>query len=81
MKVQIWRVDGPQFHAHAPGCADTKKRRYAGQDDPWDAEVETVDDVVMDVYPPDQFEYDPKTNEMNIYRADIVVFPCTGIAS
>lgn len=67
--------DGSQLHVHAEGCADVKKR-YRRPVDGWTIPAVSKREVVFDIYPPDQFDYDPDT-EFDIYRSDVKFFPCT----
>lgn len=69
-----------QFHVHAEGCGDAKHYgrdgKYGGEDrDGWTLDVETRDDVVHEVYPPDEFSYDPDT-ETGDYASDLWFAPC-----
>lgn len=66
--------DGTQQHVHVAGCADLRKR-YRQPVDAWTIDVESKVEVVMEVYPPDQFDYDPAT-ELSGYAGDIRFFPC-----
>jgi hypothetical protein len=66
--------NGEALHVHAAGCADIKKR-YRQPVDGWTIDADTKSDVVFDIYPPDQFDYDPET-EYDIYFSDVKFFPC-----
>ena len=68
------------FHVHVAGCADIQKtyRRYA---DPADLKatinIESAYDVMVYVYPPSDFGYDPEDREDNAqYLNDIYIAPC-----
>lgn len=69
------------FHVHAAECNDCKKygpgRQYRG-DAMHETPVETyksVRDIVLAVYPPDDFCYDI-AEDYGSYRADFYVAPC-----
>lgn len=85
-----YRVFGPnlsregqakaQFHVHAEGCGDTHHygpgTRYGGDDpDGWLLPANSLDEIVQDVYPPEDFDYDPETG-IDPYRDDFYVAPC-----
>lgn len=69
-------VDGPTFHVHAPNCMDTRRMPYI-QHEPWTGPVTDLDQIVLDTYPPEHFDWD-EDNEaaFDEYRADFKVFPC-----
>jgi hypothetical protein len=82
-KVQIWGPNLPRtrhpetFHVHAAGCADTKRGIYRQVPDGWMIDATSVDEIVQDVYPPSDFDYDPTDiGEYEIYSSDVYVFPC-----
>jgi hypothetical protein len=74
------------LHVHAAECADCRLygpgRKYGGDDyggaigETWSFEAATRRDVVMDVYPPEDFDYDPTTEEIRSYSDDIYFAPC-----
>ena len=74
MQVEIITVSGPERHVHAAGCRDLSQRRYRGLDRGWIIEVETRADVVREVYPPDNFDYDP--DEWEIFADEFTWFGC-----
>lgn len=63
------------FHVHRVGCIDTGKAKYARKDH-FTLNVETKFDIVVDIYPPNQFLYDPATDDLGGYMNDVKVFPC-----
>lgn len=79
MKVAIWGPNLGQvsetMHVHAPNCADTKKGIYRRAEQPWIIDAANRDKVVMDIYPPGDFGYDPAT-ELDDYASDVKFFPC-----
>lgn len=62
-----------QIEIHAPGCKDLKRRARGASI--WDIDAETWRDVVADVYPPDDFDYDLDTEWVN-FSGDIVAMNC-----
>ena len=61
-----------QVHKH--GCADTKRQARGAS--VWDlTNVRCLADIVIDVYPPDDFDYDPKT-QLGDFSGDIELMPC-----
>lgn len=63
------------IHVHKAGCQDTRKRLYAGQRGGWTIEAPSIQSVVFDIYPPEDFCYSEA--EWEHYAADIRFFPCT----
>jgi hypothetical protein len=63
----------PQFHAHASDCADLKNGLYRGQE-PWTIDVTCRKEATLDLYPPEQFEYN--ATAWREYASDIRWFPC-----
>jgi hypothetical protein len=83
VKVEIWGPNLPKskhdesFHVHTPECADTTRGIYQQARPPWQIDVEKFDDIVLDIYPPDEFDYDPNEDgEFSSYAMDVYVFPC-----
>jgi hypothetical protein len=69
------------FHVHKFGCADTKKSQYRFHKDDvnYAYEVETIKDIVTEVYDPGDFDYDADNpSELAGYASDIHIFPCVG---
>lgn len=67
------------LHVHRVGCTDTKQLdKVRALPEPWTIEVSTVSEIVFDIYPPDQFGYDPET-EYEGYRSDVFVAPCVNL--
>lgn len=68
--------DSVTFHCHAEGCADLKKRHYAGAE----SDVIDVDDrveVATFCYDPDSFDFDPDNDgELAPYIDDVQFFAC-----
>jgi hypothetical protein len=77
--------DGAGFHVHAAGCQHSKRLPYRmvvpdSDQGGYVMEAGSVADVVEDIYPSGDFEYDPSDpDEVESYAADITVFPCTGL--
>lgn len=55
---------------HKQGCADLA--RMARGASIWDVEAQSFGDIVQDVYPPDEFDYD----DWEEVAGDIIVSPC-----
>lgn len=67
------------FHIHRPGCRDTRKMLYRGQD-PWTIDVTNMADIVEAVYPANDFQYDPSdVQDTEPYLSDIRVFSCVSL--
>lgn len=64
---------GATFVVHAAGCADCRKLRDAERAEVADAT--SLAELVLDVYPPSDFGYDPAT-ELDVYLADFHFAPC-----
>lgn len=64
-----------QFHVHKEGCNDTKK--YRGQPLDYVIDVETRKDIVLDIYPPNEFDYNEDTEWMNM--DDMYLAPCVNL--
>lgn len=80
MKVTVWGpnlgVHDEQIHLHKTGCADTKRgiyRRHTG--DEWNLDAASLQEIVHEIYPPDNFDYDADA-EWRSYADDVKVFPC-----
>lgn len=66
-------IGASRFHIHALECRDANnERKY--RDALTMVDVHSVDEVAIEWYPPDNFDYDPATDSS--YRDDFVVFPC-----
>jgi hypothetical protein len=80
MIVEVWGpnlgAETEQIHVHKPGCRDTTRGIYLRPqvDRPWSMDADSVEGVVKDVYPPNDFGYEPDAWEE--YLGDIKVFPC-----
>lgn len=81
----LWKQDLGTFHVHAAGCADITKdpKHYgykqvaAGSGGHLDFEVETFDEVVLAVYPPGDFDWDPANPAaFDVYRTEFHLAPC-----
>jgi hypothetical protein len=86
MKVEVWGPNLPSemgeetFHVHAVGCADTKRGWYPrlGRDSgPWAIEVDSVQEVVEDVYSDQMAENDDEWATWEPYLSDFQFFPRT----
>lgn len=60
------------FVVHAADCSDCRKLKG---EEAWTEEFYCVSQIVFDVYPPEDFDYDPKI-EYNDYRSDFHLAPC-----
>jgi hypothetical protein len=82
MNVAIWGPNLPSsseaMHVHAPGCADTSRGVYRQAGRPWTIDADTLRDLVLAVYPPEDFGYDADTEWLD-YSGDIRVFPCVAL--
>lgn len=76
------RNDHGTFHVHRTGCADTKRGiyrhiKYGGDQGGWGLDVSSDDEVIQEIYPPGDFDYDPKNpDEYTAYENDVTFFPC-----
>lgn len=70
------------FHVHAADCADCRHygpgRKYGGETG-WTIEVGSQFDVVTDVYPPEDFNYDASADEFDGYANDFHYAPCVSL--
>jgi hypothetical protein len=64
------------MHAHAHGCRDLARYPHGADQGGWTIDAATIRDIVEDIYPPDQFAYDPASAEYETYRQDVHVAPC-----
>lgn len=67
------------FVVHKAGCADTKRGWYRtlGPDSlGWKVNVRSLHDVVVEVYNPDEFQYD--ADKWEDFMSEFTFFPCTG---
>lgn len=64
------------IHVHAEGCRDAdrlwKDRQHNGSR--WTAAAATQADAVREVYPPEDFEYDP--GDWHEFAGDLKFYPC-----
>lgn len=71
-------ADQGTIHVHRTGCADVK--RYPYYEDTrggWKFEATTIAEVIEEIYPSGDFDYDPDVEaEYQAYRGDVKVFPC-----
>lgn len=87
MRVTIYGPNLPRslsetgtLHVHKLGCADTRKMAYRAVVDLWTIEADTIADIIEDIYPSDNFDYDSTdASEYAGYRNDVHVFPCVTI--
>lgn len=71
--------DKGTIHVHKDGCRDIKTHRYpAGADQGgYGVDVASIAEIVEDVYPASDFQYDPDDEAAAApYRDDIYVAPC-----
>lgn len=75
------------IHFHAEGCAHLKRGDLGrvhrmechvtgAQPEELAVEYATIKEAVLDMYPPDNFLYDPDTDEYDAYRNDLYFAPC-----
>ena len=69
------------FEIHAEGCAHlnrlSKRQRQQHGDQPWTAEASTRRDVVVTIYEPGCFDYNPENpDELAQYEGDVHFAPC-----
>jgi hypothetical protein len=65
--------DQGDLHVHAADCQDNRRYRlYDTQ--PWTIEVDSLEDIVKDIYPPSDFNYAPA--DWRGYASDIYIAPC-----
>lgn len=79
MKVEIVHRSDGSHHVHAADCSDLDKRQYAVDRSfgKWIIDADTKRDVVVEVYPPENFGYDgDDAQEIAGYGEDVKVFPC-----
>lgn len=60
---------------HRPGCKDIKRNARGASI--WDIDVTCLRDIVLDVYPADDFSYDAETEWLD-FAGDIEIMPCAG---
>jgi hypothetical protein len=65
---------GATFVVHAAGCADCRKLRDAERSDI--ANALSLTELVVAVYPPSDFCYDPASDELDAYLGDFHFAPC-----
>ena len=58
---------------HKTGCRDLAREGYETR---WTLDVQTLQDVVLNVYPPTDFEYDKTGDAWKDYLGDIHAKPC-----
>lgn len=72
--------DKGELHVHAAGCGDIARRyprRFDTDPHTWSFDADTVDDVVEEIYPPDNFNYDPNDPaDRAQYDSDVWFAPC-----
>jgi hypothetical protein len=66
------------MHVHTAECQDAKRygpgKPMGGEDRGWTIEANSRKDVVLEVYPPGDFEYDSQTEWLDY--DDLYVAPC-----
>lgn len=82
MRVVIYGPNAlPCMHVHAEGCSDTKrgvyKRLDASGEKGWVIDAASQQDIVFDIYPPDNFDYEPE--EWESYLNEVRIFPCVSL--
>jgi hypothetical protein len=69
------------MHVHAADCADCKHygpgRKFGGEDKGWTIDATSCKSIVLDIYPPDEFDYDEEN--WGDYD-DLYTAPCIKIA-
>jgi hypothetical protein len=65
------------LHVHKTGCADLRKYPKGLDQIGWPMDADTIHEVIMEIYPPDNFDYDDTNpGEYATYRSDVYVAPC-----
>lgn len=70
------------IHVHKDGCQDIRTHRYpAGPHvGGYGLDISSVAEVVEDIYPSSDFDYDPSDPaEYQAYRSDVYVAPCVTV--
>ena len=69
------------FHVHSADCGDLQRhaKREPEYLNGWTIEVDTRDEVTRNVYPPEDFQYDPTNgaDSESIVGPYVYFFPCT----
>jgi hypothetical protein len=60
------------FHVHTADCADCRRYR---DEERLDMDANTREAVVLEIYPPEDFDYDIAT-EFGMYASDVWFAPC-----
>lgn len=77
MNIVIARLRTGSFEAHAAGCKDILNARKYAVDESVPVVAEAAIDVVTELYPPSDFNYDPtKADELEQYVSDVRIMPC-----
>lgn len=65
-------------HVHRAGCADLRQAKFRAMishGSAWTAQVRSEQDVVLNVYPPEDFDYDA-TTQWQDFADDLRFYPC-----
>lgn len=65
-----------QLHVHAAGCGDLQAAREPEYRHGWTIDADSEKEVVINCYPPEDFDYDENSSDYHAYREDIYFFPC-----
>lgn len=72
--VDVAQMPNGEFQVHRAGCADLSKGKYARANIIRCEGVATLRDIVLDIYPPDDFGYEP--DQWEGYSGDMRVVDC-----
>lgn len=76
MKLDF-RTDGRgEIHIHREGCADPRQAKCQDLPAMWTADAVSRQEAVLNVYPPDDFNYD-RVAEWQDFLGDLHFYPCT----
>jgi len=75
VQVTIINRGTGDIEVHKPGCRDLKRNSRGAS--VWTIDAAELKDIVLDVYPPEDFSYNPET-EWEEFSGDIKVIDCVG---
>lgn len=71
-----------EFHVHAAGCADLQRGAHAEPEyrNGWTIEASTRLEVVIEIMPPDEMDWNPDNpSDRMLYESDVHFFPCCNV--
>jgi hypothetical protein len=80
MQIDIRNNARGTIHVHKAHCGDLRQSKYAQlvrTGSVWTVEAASICDIVLDVYDPDDFEYDPA--DWRDYLGDLHIYPCVDL--